>query len=163
MRTAIYAGSFDPLTNGHLDLIKRASRIFDKLVVAVGSSPEKEYMFSLDQRVAQVTDACTDLGNIEVVRFSGLLAKFVESHKATAIIRGLRAVSDFEYEFQMALMNRELARDVETVFLMPSLKYVYLSSSIVKDVALNGGDVSRHVPECVHQALKTVFAERKNR
>ena len=158
MRIAIYPGSFDPVTNGHLDLMERASKMFDKLVVAVAGSSEKTYLFDQEERTRQVTEATAGMKNLEVVKFSGLLAKFVEIRGATAIIRGLRAVSDFEYEFQLALMNRELAHQAETVFLMPSLKYVYLSSSLVKDVAQNGGDISQLVPPRVNQALKEKFS-----
>lgn len=154
MRTAIYPGSFDPVTNGHLDLMARAARMFDNLIVAVADNPEKSYLFDCNERLRQVTEATSGMSNIEVVHFTGLLAKFAESRGATAIVRGLRAVSDFEYEFQLALMNRELAQQAETVFLMPSLKYVYLSSSLIKDVAQNGGDVSEFVPTSVHEALK---------
>jgi pantetheine-phosphate adenylyltransferase len=154
MRIAIYPGSFDPVTNGHLDLMERASRMFDRLVVAVAESSEKTYLFDQEERTRQVTEATAGMENLEVVKFSGLLAKFVEKRGAAAIIRGLRAVSDFEYEFQLALMNRELAQQAETVFLMPSLKYVYLSSSLVKDVVQNGGDISQLVPPCVNRALK---------
>lgn len=158
MRIAIYPGSFDPVTNGHLDLMERASKIFDELVVAVAGSSEKTYLFDQEERTGQVIEATAGMKNLEVVKFSGLLAKFVEVRGATAIIRGLRAVSDFEYEFQLALMNRELAHQAETVFLMPSLKYVYLSSSLVKDVAQNGGDISQLVPPCIDQALKEKFS-----
>jgi pantetheine-phosphate adenylyltransferase len=158
MRIAIYPGSFDPVTNGHLDLMERASKMFDRLVVAVAGNSEKKYLFDQDERTRQVIEATAGMKNLEVVRFSGLLAEFVEKRGAAAIIRGLRAVSDFEYEFQLALMNRELAQQAETVFLMPSLKYVYLSSSLVKDVVQNGGDISQLVPPCVNQALKEKFS-----
>ncbi len=158
MRTAIYPGSFDPVTNGHLDLMARASRMFDRLIVAVAVNKGKTCLFDRDQRVRQVTEATTNMKNVDVVQFSGLLAKFVENRGAVAIIRGLRAVSDFEYEFQLALMNRALTRHAETVFLMPSLEYVYLSSSLVKDVAQNGGDVSELVPRCVNEALREKYS-----
>jgi pantetheine-phosphate adenylyltransferase len=157
MRTAIYPGTFDPVTNGHLDLMIRASRMFDKLIVAVATGGEKSCLFNRDERFGQVREATAGMENIEVVRFSGLLAKFVQSRGAAAIIRGLRAVSDFEYEFQLALMNRRLVHEAETVFLMPSLKYVYLSSSLVKDVAQNGGDISELVPSCVCEALRQKY------
>jgi pantetheine-phosphate adenylyltransferase len=160
MRTAIYAGSFDPVTNGHHDLMIRASRMFDKLIVAVATSSQKGYMFSLEERIRLVADAASAIDNATVVSFDGLLAQFVQKQKAVAIIRGLRAVSDFEYEFQLALMNRQLVQEAETVFLMPSLKYVYLSSSIVKEVALNGGDISSLVPKAVQETFTRMHVRR---
>ncbi len=153
MRRALYPGTFDPVTNGHLDLIKRALRLFDGVVVAVGTGRDKSTMFSVDERVEFLRDAVKDLGNVEVVPFDGLLVDTVNETGAVAIIRGLRQVSDFEYEFQMALMNRRLARDVETVFLMPSLSYIYLDSTVMKEVALLGGDVDGLAPEAVIRAL----------
>ena len=153
MRRALYPGTFDPVTNGHLDLVKRALRLFDGVVVAVGTEREKSPMFSVDERVEFLRDAVRDLGNVEVIPFSGLLVDTVNEIGAVAIIRGLRQVSDFEYEFQMALMNRRLARDVETVFLMPSLSYIYLDSTVMKEVALLGGDVDGLAPEAVIRAL----------
>ncbi len=153
MRRALYPGTFDPVTNGHLDLIKRALRLFDGVVVAVGTGRDKSTMFSVDERVEFLRDAVKDLGNVEVIPFDGLLVDTVNETGAVAIIRGLRQVSDFEYEFQMALMNRRLARDVETVFLMPSLSYIYLDSTVMKEVALLGGDVDGLAPEAVIRAL----------
>ncbi|MBU1320348.1 MAG: pantetheine-phosphate adenylyltransferase [candidate division Zixibacteria bacterium] len=157
MRTAIYPGSFDPVTNGHLDLVSRASGMFDKIIVAVVANGMKPYLFDLEERVELVRGAISSMQNVNVVPFSGLLAKFVEESEAVAIIRGLRAVSDFEYEFQLALMNRELANRAETVFLMPSLSYVYISSSLIKEVAKNGGDISAFVPAAVEDALRKKF------
>jgi pantetheine-phosphate adenylyltransferase len=162
MRKAIYPGSFDPVTNGHLDLMTRASGMFDEIVVAVVAGGDKPYLFTVDERVSLIKEATTLMKNIEVVSFSGLLAKFVERSEAVAIIRGLRAVSDFEYEFQLALMNRELVNRAETVFLMPSLSYVYISSSLIKEVAKNGGDISAFVPPAVEQELRKKFPERKS-
>jgi pantetheine-phosphate adenylyltransferase len=153
MKIAIYPGSFDPITNGHLDLINRATHLFDKLIVAVTMNSEKPCLFSAEERLNLAKEATTGMENITVVGFTGLLAHFVIEQKATVIIRGLRAVSDFEYEFQLALMNRQLASEVETVFLMPSLRYVYLSSSLVREVARNNGDISKHVPKCVEKKL----------
>ncbi len=153
MRRALYPGTFDPVTNGHLDLVKRALRLFDGVVVAVGTGRDKSPMFSVDERVEFLRDAVKDLGNVEVVSFDGLLVDTVDETGAVAIIRGLRQVSDFEYEFQMALMNRRLARDVETVFLMPSLSYIYLDSTVMKEVALLDGDVDGLAPEAVIRAL----------
>jgi pantetheine-phosphate adenylyltransferase len=153
VRRALYPGTFDPVTNGHLDLVKRALRLFDGVVVAVGTGRDKSPMFSVDERVEFLRDAVKDLGNVEVVSFDGLLVDTVDETGAVAIIRGLRQVSDFEYEFQMALMNRRLARDVETVFLMPSLSYIYLDSTVMKEVALLDGDVDGLAPEAVIRAL----------
>ena len=154
MRTALYPGTFDPITNGHLDLVQRARGLFDRVVVAVGTGREKHPMFTVRERVALVRDAVKDIDGVEVMTFSGLLIEAVEGAGAVAIVRGLREVSDFEYEFQMALMNRRLAHDVETVFLMPSEHYTYLDSTIVKEVALLGGSVEGLVPELVETKLK---------
>ena len=153
---ALYPGTFDPVTSGHLSLIERASKLFDQVVVAVATAAGKSPLFTLDERVEMMRESLTETGldgSIEVISFDGLLANLAIEQKVHAIIRGLRAVSDFEYEFQMALMNRKLARQVETVFLMPALSWVYLSSTIVKDVARNGGDISDVVPDCVARAL----------
>jgi pantetheine-phosphate adenylyltransferase len=157
---AVYPGTFDPATNGHISLVERACNLFDEVVVAVATSTTKATLFTTDERVHLMTSAVGELearDRVTVVPFSGLLADLVRRQEAVAIVRGLRAVSDFEYEFQMALMNRKLARDVETVFLMPALSWVYLSSSIVKDVAANHGDVSTLVPASVWEALKRKF------
>lgn len=153
---AIYPGTFDPVTNGHVSLIERASRLFDELVVAIARNDSKDPLFSSEERVElmkKVVAELEDTDRIRVVGFEGLLADFVKQEGAVVIVRGLRAISDFEYEFQMALMNRKLARDTETVFLMPALSWVYLSSSIVKDVASNGGDITGLVPPLVHEAV----------
>jgi len=153
VRRALYPGTFDPVTNGHLDLVKRALRLFDGVTVAVGTGRDKSPMFSVDERVGFLRDAVKDLGDVEVIAFDGLLVDAVSKTGTVAIIRGLRQVSDFEYEFQMALMNRRLARDIETVFLMPSLSYIYLDSTVMKEVALLGGDVDGLAPEAVIRAL----------
>ncbi len=156
-RKAIYPGTFDPVTNGHMSLIERASQLFDELIVAVSMSVGKTTYFDFDERIKLLEESLNDKkwnSKIKVIGFEGLTANLAEELKADAIIRGLRAVSDFEYEFQLALMNRKLARSVETVFLMPSLSWVYLSSTIVKDVAINGGDVSGLVPSPVKKAFK---------
>jgi pantetheine-phosphate adenylyltransferase len=163
-RIAVYPGSFDPPTNGHLSLIERAALLFDEVIVAVAVTPNKQLLFNSDERLALMKTSVSTLADarrIRVVPFDGLLAKYAKDAKATAIIRGLRAVSDFEYEFQMALMNRKLAREVETVFLMPALSWVYLSSSIVKDVARNHGDVTDLVPRPVRKAIEKKFQKRK--
>jgi pantetheine-phosphate adenylyltransferase len=153
VRTAFYPGTFDPVTNGHLDLVRRALRLFDEVVVAVGVGRDKNPMFGVAERVAFLRDAVAGLERVRIMTFDGLLVDAVRGAGAVAIIRGLRAVSDFEYEFQMALMNRRLAGEVETVFLMPSENYTYLDSTIVKEVAVLGGDVSGLVPEVVREGL----------
>ena len=163
IRTAIYPGTFDPVTLGHLSLVDRACNLFDEIIVAVAQSESKQPFFTFEERLDLMKESVRGLehnGRVQVVGFSGLLAEFATQQKATAIIRGLRAVSDFEYEFQMALMNRKLARDAETVFLMPSLAWVYLSSSIVKDVASHGGDITDLVPPVVKAAIDTKLLKR---
>jgi pantetheine-phosphate adenylyltransferase len=152
-KIAIYPGSFDPITNGHLSLVQRAAVLFDKLIVAVSENVNKKTFFNQDERFALVKESLIDMPGVEVINFVGLLADLAKEKKACAIIRGLRAVSDFEYEFQMALMNRKMAHDVETVFLMPALSWVYLSSTIVKDVAAHGGDITGLVPDPVARAI----------
>ncbi len=152
-RIAIYPGSFDPITNGHKSLINRAANLFDTLIVAVAQNIAKNALFTIDERYELAKASVNDNPAVEVIKFDGLLADLAKAKKACAIVRGLRAVSDFEYEFQMALMNRKLAREVETVFLMPSLPWVYLSSTIVKDVAYNNGDFRDLVPEPVYNAM----------
>jgi pantetheine-phosphate adenylyltransferase len=162
LRRAVYPGSFDPVTNGHISLIERACHLFDEVIVAVAANDGKHPLFEPDQRVELMQTAVSDLeghDRIKVVKFDGLTARFASEVGAVAIVRGLRAVSDFEYEFQMALMNRKLARDIETVFLMPALSWVYLSSSLVKDVARNGGDVSDLVPPSVYPVIAEKFKQ----
>jgi len=155
MKTAIYPGTFDPITYGHLDIVVRAAKIFDNVMVAVGENPQKTTLYNHAERLELVREAVAelDLANVSVAYFTGLLAKFAEETGAVAIIRGLRAVSDFEHEFQMALANRRLFPDAETVFFMPSEPFVYLSSSMVKTIAANYGDVSQFVPKVVEKAL----------
>ena len=161
-RIAIYPGTFDPLTNGHVDLIKRTLTLFDKVVVSVAPSPKKEPLFSVDERVKMIREATAYLGDrIEVVLFEGLLADHVKRIKANVVVRGLRAVSDFEYEMQMALMNRRLSDQVETVFMMPSEEYSYTSSTIIKEVAGLGGDVSGLVPDVIIPYLKARYSKNK--
>lgn len=157
MRRAVYPGSFDPITFGHVDLTRRAAEMFDEVIVAIADNPNKKVMFSHEERREMAAAALAEIKNARVIVFRGLLANLVEQEDCCAIVRGMRAVSDFEYEFQMALMNRKLAREVETVFLMPSLSWVYLSSSIVREVAKNGGDVTGLVPTPVKQALVRKF------
>ena len=153
-RTAIYPGSFDPLTNGHLDVIQRAAKLFDRVVVAVASNESKHPLFTKDERVALVKKAVARLPNVEADAFDGLLVEYVAAKQAQVIVRGLRAVSDFEFEFQLALMNRKLDENIETIFMMPKDTYTFLSSRIVKEIARLGGDVSPFVPAHVQVALK---------
>lgn len=145
MRIAVYPGTFDPLTRGHEDLVRRGAKIFDKLVVGVADSPNKKPFFSMDERVQIAREVLSHYPNVEVKGFKGLLKDFVRSNNANVIIRGLRAVSDFEYEFQMAGMNRYLLPDVETMFLTPSDQYQFISGTIVREIASLGGDVSKFV------------------
>jgi len=152
-KVAIYPGTFDPITNGHMSLVQRAVKLFDRMIVAVAENASKNPLFTHEERFRLVKESLRGSRKIEVIKFNGLLADLARKHKARAIVRGLRAVSDFEFEFQMALMNRKMAREVETVFLMPSLAWVYLSSTIVKDVAANEGDIDSLVPRPVAQAL----------
>ncbi len=154
MRTVIYPGSFDPLTNGHLDIIQRAARLFDRVIVAVAGNESKHPLFTLEERVAQARSTVSAMPNVEVDSFDGLLIEYVAQRNGHAVIRGLRAVSDFEFEFQLALMNRKLDERVETIFMMPKDTYTFLSSRIVKEISRLGGDVRQFVPECVEAALR---------
>ena len=151
---AIYPGSFDPTTNGHLDLIERGSRLFDQLVVAVLTNIEKEPLFGVDERVEMLLDVTRKMKNVEVDTFSGLLVDYAKQKKADAILRGIRAFSDYEYELQMALMNRKLEPKVETVFLMPAESYTYVSSRLVKEIFRHGGSVKGLVPPLVEERLQ---------
>lgn len=151
--TSIYPGTFDPITRGHKDLIQRASRLFDRVIVAVAVSPSKQPVFSLDERLAMAREVLADFPGVEVLTLDGLLVEFARSHQAQVIIRGLRAVSDFEYEFQLAGMNRKLAAEIETLFLTPADQYTYISSSLIREIASLGGDVSAFVDECVEAEL----------
>ncbi|MGI6189299.1 MAG: pantetheine-phosphate adenylyltransferase [Clostridiales bacterium] len=149
MKTAVYPGSFDPITNGHMDIIKRASRIFDKLIVAVVRNPNKVSTFTVNERMEFIRKTVAELPNVEIDYFEGLLVDFMKSRNAQVIIKGLRAISDFEYEFQMALMNRKLDPNIETMFMMTNYKYSYLSSSVVKEIGRLGGCIGELVPDVV--------------
>ncbi len=157
-RIAIYPGSFDPVTNGHLDIVLRGKQLFDHIIVAVSKNSQKSPYFSLDERLEHLKHALKGHAGIEVDSFSGLLANYMKKRKASAVIRGLRAVSDFEYEFQMALMNRRQNAQFETVFLMPDERYTYLSSSLVREISRLGGNVHGLVPSMVEDALKKYAA-----
>ncbi len=153
MRRAIYPGSFDPVTNGHLDVIERARKLFDEVIVAVAPNEQKSPMFTLEERLEFLRSSIVENGRVQVATFDGLLVDFALAQEASAVIRGLRAISDFEFEFQMALMNRKLNAKVETIFLMPKEEYTYLSSRIVKEIARLGGDIAMFVPPQVVAAF----------
>lgn len=158
-RTAVYPGTFDPITNGHTDLVRRAARVFEKVIVAIAESPHKVPLLSLQVRIELAQDCLKDVSNIEVVGFRSLLMHFVQESGAGVVVRGLRAVSDFEYEFQLASMNRHLAPDIETLFMTPDERYSFISSSLVKEVARLNGDVSEFVAPTVKAALQRRFRE----
>jgi pantetheine-phosphate adenylyltransferase len=159
MKVAVYPGSFDPLTNGHIDLIERAVRIFDRLIVAVAENPGKSPLFTVDERFEMVKKATQKYDNIFVDRISGLTVDYVQQHGASVIVRGLRAISDFEYELQMALMNRKLNDNIETVFLMPSLQYSFVKSSHIKELAKLGACLDGLTPDFVIEKLIAKFAD----
>ncbi|MEA2014443.1 MAG: pantetheine-phosphate adenylyltransferase [Thermodesulfobacteriota bacterium] len=160
-KSAVYPGSFDPITNGHLDIITRGLIIFEKIIILVGFNPNKTTLFSVDERIAMIKDTLGDNPRISVDSFSGLLVDYVKKSEASCILRGLRAMSDFEYEFQLALINRRLMRNIETVFLMTGSKWFYCNSSIVKEAASLGGTVKGMVPNVVLQRLKGKFPNMK--
>lgn len=157
-RLAIYPGTFDPITNGHLSLVDRALGLFDEIIVAVANASTKQTLFSVDERFEMVRKSVEGKDRVRAAKFNRLTAEYARQTGAVAILRGLRAVSDFEFEFQMALMNRRLEHDIETVFLMPALSWVYLSSTMVKEVARNGGDITGLAPDPVLETLRTKFA-----
>ncbi len=160
-RTAVYAGTFDPITNGHLDVVARAGKMFHTVVVAIAASTTKNTLFSVEERVNLAREAISALeGNFRVESFDGLLVEYVRNIKGNVIIRGLRAVSDYEYEAQMALFNRQLAEDIETVFLMTADKYSFITSSIIKQVAMYHGDISRFVPTNVLKKLNDIYPQK---
>jgi pantetheine-phosphate adenylyltransferase len=154
MKTAIYPGTFDPITNGHLDLLERGLKLFDKIIISVARNSSKNPLFTEEERISLLHATTKKFKRVEVDSFQGLLVNYVRRRKAVAIIRGLRAMTDFEYELQLALMNRKLNEKVETIFLMPNEKYTYLSSNIVREIARLGGDVSQFVPAVVRKALE---------
>jgi pantetheine-phosphate adenylyltransferase len=160
MRTAVYPGSFDPITNGHLDVIQRAARLFDRVIVAVAVNESKAPLFKMSERTRLATKAVEHIPNVEVDTFTGLLVDYVAAKSGEAVIRGLRAVSDFEFEFQLALMNRKLNEGVETIFMMPKETYTFLSSRMVKEIARLGGNISSFVPAHVAEALRKKFGEK---
>ncbi len=161
MRNVLYPGSFDPLTNGHLDLIARASKLFDRVIVAVAINSEKHPMFSIDERVQMIEESCAEYDNVCAVPVCGLLVDALEKYQANAILRGLRAFSDFEYELQMALMNRSLRDDCETIFMMPTTNNSFVSSRLVKEVANLGADYTKYVPPAVALRIAEKLKERK--
>jgi len=160
MRSAVFAGTFDPVTNGHLDLMHRALGVVDRLTVAVASRPEKGVLFPQEERVAMIREAIGKEPRLTIEPFAGLLVDFARDRGIGIIVRGIRFVSDFEYEFQMALMNRRLSADIETIFLMPSETYTYLNSTLVKEIARHGGDVSSFVPDSVARRLQAAAGKR---
>ncbi len=161
MATALYPGTFDPITLGHVDLVERAAKLFDKVVVAVASNPGKKPMFTLEERVELARDALAHIDRVDVVGFSGLTVDYARDHEVDVILRGLRAVSDFEFEFQLAGMNRHLAESVETMFLTPSVKYTYVSSTLVREIAAYQGDIASFVPPNVEAELYRRFGRRE--
>jgi len=162
-KTAIYPGSFDPVTNGHIDIIKRGLTLFDRIIVAILHNPAKEALFSISERIEMLEISLKSVGNIEIDTFNGLLVDYAAQRRAHAILRGMRAVSDFEYEFQLALMNRRLNRHVQTVFLMTGLRWIFTSSSIIKEAAQFGGNINGMVPPVVNRKLAEKFAGHPNR
>lgn len=159
-RIAIYPGSFDPVTNGHIDIVERGVNLFDKVIVTIMHNPSKHSLFSVDERLEMLRVSLKEIPRVEIDVFDGLLVDYAEQRQASAILRGMRAVSDFEYEFQMALMNRKLNRDIQTVFLMTGLRWIFTSSSIIKEAACFGGNVSDMVPPVAHDKLREKFAAR---
>jgi pantetheine-phosphate adenylyltransferase len=157
--TAIYPGTFDPITNGHTDLAIRASKLFNKVIIGIAASPKKKPLFSMEERIEMVQEVLKDLPNVEVMGFESLLVNFAQEQNANVFIRGLRAVSDFEYEFQLASMNRNLAPEIESIFLTPAEQHTFISSSLIREIATLGGDVSGFVHPLVERALKTRVTE----
>lgn len=160
-RTAVYPGTFDPITNGHLDIVDRALDLFDKVIIAIAINPTKQPVFSLEERTEMIRECYPDANSrVEIDPISGLLVDYAHKRNAKTIVRGLRAVSDFDYEFQLALMNRKLRREVETIFLMSGFRWIYISSSIIKDAARHGGNIENLVPPHVEERLKEKFRQK---
>ncbi len=160
-KIAIYPGTFDPITNGHIDIIERAAGIFEKVIIGVAEETYKECLFTLEERVELTREGTKHIPNVEVESFSGLAVKYVMNSDSSVMIRGLRAVSDFEYELQIALANRTLSEEVETVFLIPQIKYLYLSSSLVKQILSAGGSINGYVPESIREKMAEKFKEKE--
>lgn len=163
MNSGIYPGSFDPVTYGHIDIIKRAAAVMDHLIVAVLKNNGKSPLFSVDERVNMLQEVTKDLDNVEVMSFSGLLVNFAKEHGVKVIVRGLRAVTDFEYDLLMSQTNKVMDSEIDTIFFTTDLEYAYLSSSIVREIASYGGDISKFVPECIEKQIKNKFLKLKNR
>jgi len=163
MSKAIYPGTFDPITNGHTDLIVRATRIFDRIVVAIAANPDKNPLFTVDERIAMVKQICEGMNNVEVVGFDGLLINFAEEQNAHVVLRGLRAVSDFEFEFQLASANRRLNAEIETVFLTPSENHTFTAASLVKEIAAFGGDVSSFLDPRINRILSDKLEQKRSK
>lgn len=154
MRICVYPGSFDPVTNGHVDIIKRSSKLFDKLIVAVGNNVNKKHSFCLNERIELLKIVLKDYENVEIDHFQGLLVNYMKDKNASTIMKGLRAISDYEYELQMALLNKNLAPEIETLFMMSDIHYSFLSSSAVKELARNGGKIDGLVPDCIKDRIQ---------
>ena len=159
MKNIIYPGTFDPITNGHLDIAKRAAVLFDQVMIVIANNPRKNSLFTIDERIDLINKSISHLNNVLVSNTESLIVNFARDNKSVALIRGLRSISDFEYEFQMALMNRSLAPEISTLFMMPDEKYMHLNSTVVKEIASLGGDISTYVPEVVNTALKSKLSK----